>query len=63
MRIHICMPSSLFTALFKLFSNLNFEDYTIHVYKEPPHSFLQVGVLLYGYIVDQSHFDGHLGCF
>ena len=36
------MPSSLLTALFKLLSNLNFEDYTVQVFKEPPRSFLHI---------------------
>lgn len=44
--IHIHMPSSLLTALFKLLSNLNFEEYTIQVFKEPPRSFLHIEHLI-----------------
>lgn len=40
------MPSSLLTALFKLLSNLKFEEYTVQVFKEPPHSFSHIEHLI-----------------
>lgn len=46
MHIHIYLPISLLTFVFKLFSNLNFEEYAIQKCKTSPHSFLQIECLI-----------------
>lgn len=49
--------------LFKLFSNLDFEDCTVQLYKEPPFSFLQIECFTVWLYHSPILLDGHLTCF